>query len=82
MLCAFNLGVVNGNLEDTTKTGECQGRRLARFLRSVGWRDVPDDAGAREGAQARGWGAREDLAKDSPIKAKASPFGLRLCAMC
>lgn len=57
MLCAFNLGLINGNLEDTTKAGECQGRWLARLLQWggwLGWRDAPNGGGAREGARARG----------------------------
>ena len=66
MLCAFDLGLINGNLEDTTKAGACQGRGVARFLRWGGWRDVrdaPNGGGARKGARVRGRGAREDLAK-------------------
>jgi len=57
LLCAFNLGLINGNPEDTTKADECQGRALARFLQWAGWRgwrDALDDAGAREGALVRG----------------------------
>ena len=71
MLCAFNLGLINGNLEDTTKRGQCQGCRLARFLQWAGWQDgqdAPNDAGAREGARARVRGAREDLAKASLLR--------------